>query len=189
MTHPAVQIPSDWKEVLQQIQVMFPSAIIAGGALRDLWHNKPIKDVDIFIPVIDCDDDLFSAHIKSIDPQAIVIAASIYGQTATGDPTGLRYIHAVWQMLIKGTIYEVIFIQDRNSDILEDFDISICQIGYDGNSLKTTAAFNRSIFDKVLRVCNINRGDRQINRITRIHSKYTEYTIDPELASFEIPFL
>ena len=43
-------IPKEWLDVLTEIQAIFPGAVIAGGALRDLYNERPIKDVDIFIP-------------------------------------------------------------------------------------------------------------------------------------------
>lgn len=46
-------IPQEWKKFLAVIQSKFPSAIIAGGALRDLIVDNPIKDVDIFIADLD----------------------------------------------------------------------------------------------------------------------------------------
>ncbi len=46
----ADQIPAEWKALLNALhQNGSPEAVIAGGALRDLAHGKPIKDVDIFL--------------------------------------------------------------------------------------------------------------------------------------------
>lgn len=50
-----------WKKFLATIQSIHPTAIIAGGALRDTIIGNSIKDVDIFIkcPTLDCGDDAF----------------------------------------------------------------------------------------------------------------------------------
>lgn len=43
-------IPEQWKTMLNHLaQVGAPEAVIAGGALRDLYNGRPIKSVDIFI--------------------------------------------------------------------------------------------------------------------------------------------
>jgi len=42
-------IPAPWKNFLSTIQTLHPSAIIAGGALRDTICDNQVKDVDIFI--------------------------------------------------------------------------------------------------------------------------------------------
>jgi hypothetical protein len=45
-----IVIPKRWQEVLHKIQAGgFPEAVIAGGALRDLHHDMPVKDIDIFV--------------------------------------------------------------------------------------------------------------------------------------------
>jgi hypothetical protein len=43
-------IPEEWKKVLRAAQDLGAGeAVIAGGALRDLFNNRAIKDVDIFL--------------------------------------------------------------------------------------------------------------------------------------------
>ncbi|MBI1214403.1 MAG: hypothetical protein GC185_01130 [Alphaproteobacteria bacterium] len=43
-------IPAEWRKVLFEIQSQSASeAVIAGGALRDLFNDRPVKDVDIFL--------------------------------------------------------------------------------------------------------------------------------------------
>lgn len=172
-------VPEAWKLVLKQIQGYFPQAQIAGGALRDLWHGKPAKDVDVFVTLKECDDSLYEKEILSIDPYAEIIASSIYGQTAQGGTPGFRNIYVIWRLNIEGVIYEIIFIEDRGEDLISVFDISLCQIGFDGNSVRTTAEFNKTIFDGVVRVCNTNRKDRQVKRLQRVMDKYPEYTTEP----------
>jgi len=44
-----LMIPNEWKDLLAKVQKIFPSAIIAGGALRDLDYEISPKDIDIFI--------------------------------------------------------------------------------------------------------------------------------------------
>lgn len=46
----AAKLPSEWRHLLQNIhQNGAPEAVIGGGALRDLFNNRAIKDVDIFL--------------------------------------------------------------------------------------------------------------------------------------------
>jgi len=179
-------IPEQWKEILSAVQEYHPQAIIAGGALRDLWHGKPIKDVDIFVPVVVCDDDLYENLILSLDPYAEKIASSIYGQSQEGEPQpGFRHIHVIWRLTLDEIVYEIIFIEDRGEDLISVFDLSLAQIGYDGRTLRTTAAFNQTILDKVVRVLNVNRADRGAKRLERVLSKYPEYRA--ETIQFDFP--
>jgi len=46
----AEKLPREWRQLLQNMQANgAPEAIIAGGALRDLFNERAIKDVDIFL--------------------------------------------------------------------------------------------------------------------------------------------
>lgn len=46
----AQNVPREWRQVLDSFQKQgAPEAVIAGGALRDLFNKRAIKDVDIFM--------------------------------------------------------------------------------------------------------------------------------------------
>jgi hypothetical protein len=48
----------EWKKFLFAVQILYPDAIIAGGALRDLIVGNKVKDVDIFIKDPGFDEDI-----------------------------------------------------------------------------------------------------------------------------------
>src|SRR5689334_11499331 len=43
-------IPIEWREMLHTLQQAYPSAVIAGGCLRDLVFGGAVKDIDVFVP-------------------------------------------------------------------------------------------------------------------------------------------
>jgi hypothetical protein len=185
------QIPQVWIDMLRKVQGELPSAVIAGGALRDLWHNKPIKDVDIFIPMKsdEVDLDAIEAKVLAIYPYSELVLTSMYGQKGDVATPGFRNIFAIWRMEVDGVIYELIFIEDMGENMIDVFDISICQISFDGEMLHTSKEFMRSIGDGVIRVCNTNRADRQVKRLRRVMDKYPEYVCEPGALDEDIPFL
>lgn len=55
------KIPAEWRAVLKALQnAGAPEAMIGGGALRDLYNGRPVKDVDIFL----CDRFMNKRMIK-----------------------------------------------------------------------------------------------------------------------------
>ena len=49
----ALQIPEEWQKVLEAFQASGAiEAVIAGGALRDLFNDRAVKDVDIFLQTL-----------------------------------------------------------------------------------------------------------------------------------------
>jgi hypothetical protein len=201
-----MKIPADWQAVLQKIQTVYPSAIIAGGALRDLYHGKPVKDVDIFISVNEWDDEVIESGRDEFDnfedflsEQAQVYKeqvkitkalglkdlikikfASLYGR----DGNLPRDVMAVYRYRFNDLPYEIIFVKQEEvyknpvQNTISWFDLSICQIGYDGVNIYSTNAYLETTRTKVIRIMNVNRKDRQANRMDRMLSKYPEYTAE-----------
>lgn len=45
-----MRIPPEMEAIITNLQeIGFKSAIVAGGAPRDIYHNKPIKDIDVYL--------------------------------------------------------------------------------------------------------------------------------------------
>lgn len=158
-------IPQEWLDVLSRVQTVSPSAIIAGGALRDLYNDKPIKDVDIFIaynPIIDFEiGELFCDTTKVFQQH--------------DEYNGVELL-AVYESTIDGVLYNFIVCTEEHCDI-NNFDINICQISCDGKKLSFTAEYSYGIRDKVIRIVNVNCLDENRKRVERIHNKYPEFKV------------
>lgn len=57
-------LPKRWLHVLETVQKYFPTAIIAGGAIRDTYCELPIKDVDLF--AFNSDDSELDKNLKAL---------------------------------------------------------------------------------------------------------------------------
>lgn len=174
-----IAIPQEWQDVLKEVQAVFPSAVIAGGALRDLMHGRPIKDVDIFIPVskdyIGSLDAAYEAMWDAFAGEDITLDEQTqYGVRTLEDKD--RDLYAIFK-LVKRDKYDLILCTPEAARI-ETFDINICQITYDGQHIRTTGAFAHGFLTKTLKVMNVNRTDRNKARLERIQQKYPDYTVE-----------
>lgn len=170
-------IPSEWVEVLKEIQVNFPGAVIAGGALRDLITNTQIKDVDIFIPIQSVYDLELEAQViwDTFPGQDIKLDKfSMYGGKVEKDQD--RDIFAVFKYQRGDTKFDLILCS-KNAISIQTFDINICQILFDGENLRTTKAFTDGIENKQLKIMNVNRTDRNKARMGRLKAKYPTYEV------------
>lgn len=187
-------VPAEWTRLIKEIQVYFPQAVIAGGALRDLYHGRQPKDIDVFIPVPEAEDNLWLDQIENLDPYFSTIRTNVYGQSGATSLPGFRTLHAIYRifkgwltsgMECEGTPFEyaklipveLIFIQGEDKRISDSFDINICQIEYNGEEVYYTPAFKYGVEHGVIAPVNINRADRQEGRLQRMKDKYPEYTI------------
>lgn len=176
-------IPQEWQDVLKEVQAVFPSAVIAGGALRDLMNNKPIKDVDIFVPI-------YEDYVGSLDAAYEAVWNMFKGETINLDPASEyhsselntdRDIHAIFD-LIRGPLFEEtqydIILCKPEAALVHTFDINICQIIYDGKQVRFTGAYAHGILTRTIKVMNVNRTDRNQRRVERMQEKYTDFTVE-----------
>jgi hypothetical protein len=135
-----MQIPSSWTAAVLAIRAVCPTAVLAGGALRDLDNDRPIKDFDVFIAA----DDLEAAE----DAMASLTEA---GLTVAFDPTELTVypedqnleVVAVAEIQmpealkpfagIRALPVQAVFVRWDTAQIVDRFDYGICRLSYDGS--------------------------------------------------------
>ena len=139
--------------VLRTIQQRrYPSAIIAGGAPRDLYLEKPIKDFDIFVeedayatdPAFWCDmfnlDYIEDSEWADIQVFAFMGYKNVLLKTKSKSPPRSSYQHKqhlrqVFDLLIHDVIFQIIIIQTDPKQYVEDCLILGCvRLGVMGNN-------------------------------------------------------
>lgn len=126
-------IPQEWKKFLGVIQSKFPSAIIAGGALRDLIVDNPIKDVDIFIADLDTSSGL------DFDAIGELIGLPIVGKDVVMARDHIKVMHdikkAKMEMHDKYLTVDPRYVAQEtfgNQALIESFINYIIDVQYDG---------------------------------------------------------
>lgn len=175
-----MQIPAAYSAVLADVQAIFPGSMIAGGALRDLDNERPVKDLDVFCPYVG-DLENFKARVGTLGGQLIGVMGG-YDAWATTECVGvldLETPHGPVQLIGLNTGPET---------ILPRIDFGICQIGYDGTQVIRTVAYE---IDKAAKTFTIIRTDgpeqteRSLRRFDRLSEKYPDWRlIDPNNLSF-----
>lgn len=169
-------IPDAWKKILALVQIKFPHAIMAGGCLRDIDYDRldKVKDVDIFVPASDFKTDAFHYSMQAL-----------FGTDVVSDNSGLkeytegydlqeaegRSIFGLYRVPVDGYNFEIIFGSDQTATI-EDFDLSICQIGFDGIKVFTTQEYDDTKQSNVIRLVNARPAHRNGERVARIKDKF-----------------
>lgn len=169
-----------WKKFLAMIQSIHPTAIIAGGALRDTIIGNSIKDVDIFItcPTLDSNDDTFVNEEQLIALFGITKGSDDWvkivhdfretkydGSDSSSEDNGYAgesigqshnpilesFITMIAEVMYNSVKYELIFVEDDPIDfVLRDFDIGLCKIFFDGDQLFVTDEFKYDLDNKQL---------------------------------------
>lgn len=160
-----------FREILDVIRWEFPGShpVIGGGALRDSYHDRPIKDVDVFLRAQD-HKTLDSELTTYIRPPAIV--KSGYGRAD---------MHGAWDLKqqINGYQVQLILADFTNlEDLAHTFDIGLARVTYDGDELYLSREF---LEDSAAKRLLIRRADsrfeheRSIKRVKRLKGKYPDF--------------
>jgi len=169
-------IPIDTLEkfrgVLDAVKEMFPGShpVIGGGALRDAFHGRPIKDVDVFLRNVD-HSDLAHPYTKALVPPGVAEYA------CRSD------MHGVWDITapIHGFSVQLILADFTNlTDLAGTFDLGFSRITFDGQDIYYHPDF---VKDSAKQQIVIRRKDdngtisRSLRRVARISQKYIGWEV------------
>ena len=169
-----LKIPAAWTELLTKVQAVSPQAIIAGGCLRDLYHDKPIADIDLFVPAwyINLVGDM-------IQEERNTLSKTIHEAYFTFNPDVREVRYYEGDGMIPVNIVGVE--GECTLDVqLDRFDFDICRIGYDGKELRVSDAFLQDSSDYTFTLRGDQTPDQQrhsLQRFLRIGEKYQGYKL------------
>lgn len=168
-------------------------AIIAGGAIRDTFHDKEITDVDIFVQINEVVRKRLNASYKSKAWLEYWFKAFGCNLDKNDDVTYLggsytfkvldTNIQAVWQILTAGKKYQIILLnKDPITYVKENFDFGICRAYCDGRKLHFTNEFMHDTLNHTITLYRENLTDEQINyalgdHVARIQKKFPGWTL------------
>jgi hypothetical protein len=159
-------IPRPWQSVLSEVQVVWPFAVIAGGALRDWDHERGVRDVDIFVPVA------APGEVERLFPDAKKCAvedASEFGADIPYHCTFTRY----------GWLFEITFKYDLD-DLLDTMDVGLCMIKFDGSEVTAATEYRKDSHRKTLTLLRRTGGEGA--HLARIALKYPDFRIVDRLS-------
>lgn len=174
-------IPARWTSILKSIQEVTPSAHIAGGAIRDLINDKPIKDVDIFVPA-----EAPSGHLDSaLDRHGLLFVREVPHPYFTHSPvvdSSLEYTDGDYYSYETLAVNIIRLNQPKLNviDNLNAFDFGICRAGYDGNEVFITDAFKHDLARKQFTLLHCNTEEQFANsmrRYARLKEKYADWPL------------
>lgn len=189
---------------LRKIREIFPQTIIAGGYYRDIYHNIPFSDVDIFIgteqftiPLADGSplykySDFYTvefwASIFNIDDttntHSFYCCDYIDDVTSNSEYYEDENIDAVFELLHNQIKYNLILLPDIEpiKFITDQFDFGICKIYGDGTKVTLTNEFMHDSRYKTLTLTDNKLSFETFCRSMRKHlkklrKKFPGYTV------------
>jgi hypothetical protein len=174
------------KEMVEYIQKVTGSLVcIAGGAPRDLLNDKPVKDIDVFLPM----EGNYNVHEILNEEMGFELTHKTprNGHEYSSDVYEGKYEGYPWQFILMPIVTDGINLKIFTEQVLTTFDYCICQVAvtpYDKEDYASTDEYERNIADRVI-TRNPDRSiedfytDKAINRIKKLCKKYPEFAYVP----------
>lgn len=151
------------KRQLGVIRLVYPDAVVAGGAIRDLELGVEPRDIDVFIPGVPL------GGLQNIYPPFVL---------KTGER---QYDHRHFQVyetiISSGVKLQLIFHRFVQPPVLcETFDPYFCQIFFDGEEVHSSQACEDDLNNKTITYV---RGRSSEDRIKRFAERFPDFTLRP----------
>lgn len=199
-THNITNVDKSIFETLKVVQqYAFKDAIIAGGAIRDIYLNRQFNDVDIYIqdPTIAHRghypfltdriwwktfwSDVFSSTLlpSHTSRNQHVSVNQMFGKGYYGN----AHVTAVWQIEKDLQPYQVIFVdQPPETYVAKYFDFGLCMAYSDGVRLRYLPEFRRDVKNKTMTLIGNDIDEHHLNRVMSQHFKkmqryFPEYSL------------
>jgi hypothetical protein len=180
-------IPQSWRDLLAAIRAVAPSAVLAGGALRDRDNGRPVKDLDIFVEGEGSDDLMdvrekliergFECSFPNSDEMYPIAQGEVVGFFDVSHPT-LRPAGAAANV-------QLIVVRWSTEDIMSRFDFGICQIAFDGTAVERTAHYLQDQEERTFTIVRERRDEAleaSVERFARLSPKYPGWNFQLGLA-------
>lgn len=169
-----------WLKVLANIQQASPSAILAGGCLRDLAHGVSAKDIDIFVDQYEAPALLLEEQARLTHPEKLnFIDCDVTYQDWSSDVIGIHEFGRddgqpmLNLIVVRGGTCTV-------EEQLERFDFGICKVAHDGTDYQVHADYLK---DRANRTFTLTRSgtkrqwEQSLKRFERISPRYPGWTL------------
>lgn len=184
---------NEFIQTLLDLRKTVPNAIIAGGAIRDLYHDKEMSDVDIYIQHASTEIYTTKFWIQQfglrIDDDSSDCVEQLEGEEGYELD---EHIEVVWAMYKNDILYNVIAVDMEPTKYVNDcFDVGLCKTWCDGTKIRLTHDFLHDSKHKTLTVVLKGMEQEEFDYMMKRHvakllNKYPDYrlVIPPEYADF-----
>lgn len=150
------------------------AAMVAGGALRDHFLNKPIHDIDIY-------------HNKPISDETILevsggglIKETFSLETQDMEQFMVKYVDKGIKRIISCGIYQFMETYYEYATSVDNFDVGLSKIFLTLDGLNMTSDFLKDVSNKTIR-CVLPRPEEHkellLRYVTKISNKYPDYKV------------
>lgn len=159
---------------LKRVRDIAPSAIVAGGYLRDRLNFVSPKDVDIFVEPLGLQQQFDLAKRFPLKKDT----ATQFLEYTGGE---FSEVCGVWSLgIADGYSVQLIEVDKAPEQRAREHDFGICQVYHDGTDLHVTDAFLKDHSERTFTLSHCEskaQFDRSMARYERLSMKYPSYPL------------
>lgn len=158
------------KRMLDNLQLLCPTAVVAGGAPRDWYFGKPAKDIDCYIT------DVELQQVENLFRLAGIKIKELKKGENRGAYARDKYLEMVVDFRYMFLDFQLMLMQGKPVNrTVDSFPVSICKITYDGVHIDPSYEFKVAEAAKVLLIDPRYKLDDPY--IVKIVKKFPDYEI------------
>lgn len=171
-------------EVLQIVECIDPTAIVAGGAPRDWYFGNSATDIDVFFH--------FRNDLSTVRTQEILkgLGLDVY-RKKEGDGLPEAYkknpmLRCVYDLEYSGEqVQLLLMLEPTFKSVINHFPLNICKVWYKHSTIETTQDFLRAVKHKALvKVSPLYaNGDKYVEKIKTKFPDFKYYDSYEKLAT------
>lgn len=174
-----------------------PEAVLAGGALRDLYAGNPVNDYDIFLThpahktkktsvnhltskksatdniYMRADEQYVKNLVVDTSSDRDMFGSNIYEEYEpfSDDEYMLnRFIRSVWSVVIGISVYQLVFLKkDPIEYVTKNFDLGICRAYCDGKRICYTPDFMNDMYNKTITFADAGLSQAAFDYAAKYH--------------------
>ena len=165
-------------ECLSMIELIDPTAIVAGGAPRDWYFGKEASDIDIFFySRPDISKTAISLHLERIGFKDLKIVQFTGDESFHMDSWYARnhLLRQVWDTVFDGVNVQLVLMKSPTREsVVPKFPLNICRIWYKDGKINLTPDFERAVNWKSIVKCDELYADSR-KYLQKIKSKFPDF--------------
>lgn len=160
-------------KVLNELELIDPYCIVAGGAARDWYLGKSATDIDVFIYAPQFKTNTF--RLNTLTKLGFNITDKYENWTTNEIYKGNKLVEHLYNTVVNNEKVQLIFMkQSTFTSVVNTFPISISKAWYKNNEIKITNDFNNSVKHKIIWK-TVEEYTETNKYLLKIRDKFSDY--------------
>ena len=161
-------------KLLHTLEGADPYAILAGGAPRDWYFNKPANDLDFYVHV--GNKPMQSSQELQFKRLGLEVKRMSFGGPTAVEYMCMEHLHSIYEGSFEGVKYQIMVMNASTFDcVVSNFGASVCMAWWKGYDVNVTEEFLLSHYIKTIFIKD-NYTAKELH-VNKMKERYPDYMV------------